>query len=203
MARAPSHTFRGTIAGLGSTSGARIVVGCWQESPYGTFSDVMLAQADGTRRLLAPTEEIAAFVADTYSFDVIEVVPVEVRRSGPVVSVVAGELEVSYDVGGRTALGHALRLVPTRLATSPGWCRVTDPVARTFLRGVRTRGSAGNGRVESYGATDNRAIEALRGSWRGRDLGSLDRVLPEPCFGFGSTPPTPSVTSLVTTVSQP
>ena len=177
-------------------------MGCWQESPYGVFCDVMLAQADGSRRLLAPTEEVAAFVAGTYSFDVVEVVPVDVRRSGPVVSLVAGELEISYDVGRRTTLGRALRLVPARLATSPGWCRVTDPVARVVMRGVRTRGSARAGRVESYGATDHHAIDGLRGTWRGRDLGALGQVLPEPGFGFGSTPPTPSLTTLVTTVSQ-
>ena len=193
--------FRGTIAGLGSASGIRIVVGCWQESPYGEFADVMLAQVDGTRRLLAPTEEIAAFVADTYAFDVVEVVPVTVHRTGPAVSVEAGELEVSYDVGRRTPLGRALRLVPDRLATSPGWCRVTDPVARVVMRGVRTRGSAKAGRVETYGATDHHAVVAIRGTWRGRDLGGLGPVLPEPGFGFGSTPPGPSVTTLVTTVS--
>lgn len=161
----------------------------------------MLAQADGTRRLLAPTAEIAEFVAATYAFDVVEVVPVVVERCGRAVSVEAGELAVCYDVGRRTRLGRALRLVPDRLATSPTWCRVTDPVARALMRGVRTRGSAGAGRTETYGATDHHAIEAVRGTWRGRDLGALGPVLPEPGFGFGSTPPAPSVTSLVTTVS--
>ena len=196
------HRFRGTIAGLGSVSGARVVVGSWEESPYGAFDDVMLAQADGTRRLLAPTAEVATFVAGTYSFDVVEVVPVAVRRSGRVVSVEAGELEVSYDVGRRTLLGRVLGLVPDGIATSPAWCRVTDPVARLVLRGVRTRGSAGVGRVETYGATDHHTIEAMRGSWRGADLGALAPVLPEPGFGFGSTPALPSVTTLVTTVSH-
>jgi hypothetical protein len=72
--------------------------------------------------------------------------------------------------------------------------------ARVALRGVRTRGSAGADRLETYGATDHHVIEAVRGAWRGRDLGGLTKVLPEPGFGFGSTPPTPSVTTLVTTV---
>jgi hypothetical protein len=162
----------------------------------------MLAQADGTRRLLAPTEVIADYVAGTYAFDVVEVVPVVVRSSGPVVSLVAGELDVSYDVGGRTSLGRALRLVPERVATSPGWCRVTDPLARLVLEGVRTRGSGSDGRFETYGATDHHTIDAMRGSWRGRDLGALAPLLPEPGFGFGSTPPRPSVTTLVTTVAE-
>jgi hypothetical protein len=41
---------------LGSTSGIRVVVGSWAESPFGAFADVMLAGADGTRRLLAPPQ---------------------------------------------------------------------------------------------------------------------------------------------------
>ena len=68
------------------------------------------------------------------------------------------------------------------------------------MQGVRTRGSARGDRRETYGATDHHAVESLRGTWRGRDLGALAPVLPEPGFGFGSTPPRPSVTALVTTV---
>lgn len=194
--------FHGTIAGIGSSSGVRVVVGHWRESPYGGFADVMLAGADGTRRLLAPTEEIAGFVSATYRFDDIEVVAVQVTAHGPRVEVWAGDLAFGYTVGRRTSLGHLLRLVPRRVATAPAWTRVTDPVARLGLRGVRTRGSAGGGRVETYGATDHHRIETVHGTWRGRDLGALAPVLPEPGFGFGSTPPTPSVTTLVTTVAD-
>ena len=61
--------FGGEIAGLGTTSGVRVVVGRWTTSPYGTFADVMLQQADGWRVLLAPTQEIAEFIASTYVFD--------------------------------------------------------------------------------------------------------------------------------------
>jgi hypothetical protein len=194
--------FRGSIAGLGSTSGVRVVVGRWQESPYGAFADVMLAEADGTRRLLAPSDDVAAFVSATYAFDAVDVVPVGARSEGSAVHVRAGELDLTFTVGGRTPLGRALRVVPDRVATAPAWCRVTDPVARLVLRGVRTRGTSGGGRIETYGATDHHRVDDLRGTWRGADLGDLDRVLPEPGFGFGSTPPTPSVTTLVTTVAS-
>jgi hypothetical protein len=80
---------------------------------------------------------------------------------------------------------------------------VTDPVARSLLRGVRTRGSAAHGRREVYGATDHRAVTHLSGSWRGVDLGTLAPVSPDPGFGFASTPERPSVTTLVTTVLDP
>jgi len=198
---AERRRFRGRIAGFGTTSGVRVVLGWWDVSPYGAFADVMLAEADGTRRLLAPDATIARFVSGTYRFDDVEVVPVEVARSGPRVRVGAGDLSFACTVGRRTTLGRLLRVVPAPLATSPGWTRVTDPVARTVLRGVRTRGSAGAGRSEAYGATDHHRIDEVRGGWRGGDLGALAPVLPEPGFGFGSTPAAPSMTTLVTTVT--
>lgn len=194
--------FTGQIAGAGSTSGVRIVVGHWWESPLGGFCDVMLAEPDGTRVLLAPREDVAAFVAATYTFDrvVIGVVGVDATDAGW--QVTAPGLDLRLTLGPRSGLGRLLRLVPRRLATAPGWAVVTDPVARVVLRGVRTRGTAGNGRREYYGATDLHRIASLAGTWSGEPLGSLAPVAPEPRFGFGSTPRNPSVTSLVTTVAR-
>ena len=98
--------------------------------------------------------------------------------------------------------GRLLRVVPARLAESPAWCTVTDPIARVALRGVRTRGTAGNGRREWYGATDVHAVVAAAGSFDGLELGGLAPVAPPPRFGFSSTPARPSVTAVVTTVSD-
>ena len=71
------------------------------------------------------------------------------------------------------------------------------------LRGVRTRGSAGNARREWYGATDARAVTAITGAFDGTDLGTIARVDPPCRFGFSSTPRRPCVTSVVTTVDVP
>ena len=198
------HRFDGAIAGVGSSSGVRIVVGYWRHSPLGAFADVMIAEPDGTRVLLAPDEDVAAFVSTTYRFDRVEIGPVDVEieaTSGHSSwHVIAPGLELTIGIGRRPALGWLLRLVPGRLATAPVWARLTDPVARVVLCGVRTRGSAGNGRLEYYGATDLRRVADLAGSWQGTDLGRLASVSPEPQFGFGSTPRHPSVTSIVTTI---
>lgn len=195
--------FRGHIAGAGSTSGVRVVVGHWDQSPLGRFTDVMLAEADGTRHLLAPSHEVADYVASTYTFDQVTIGPVAARATATGWDVEAPGLTLRLTVGSRTALGRLLRLVPRRLAEAPGWTRVTDPVARRVLRGVRTRGSAGGGRREYYGATDLRRVTSLEGRWSGQDLGALAPVSPEPDFGFGSTPERPSVTTVVTTVELP
>ncbi len=192
--------FIGQIAGVGSTSGVRVVVGHWVDSPLGTFTDVMLAERDGRRLLLAPNADVADFVSATYTFDEVVTGPVAAEVTSDSWTVHAPGLELTFGVGTRTVVGHLLRAVPTRLATSPAWTRVTDPVARRVLRGVRTRGTAGGGRQEYYGATDLHRIAALSGSWRELDLGGLAPVSPEPRFGFGSTPELPAVTSIVTTI---
>jgi hypothetical protein len=189
--------FRGRIAGVGTTSGVRVVVGRWDESPYGAFADVMVETAGGHRVLLAPTVQVAEFVAATYTFDEVRVEPITVN--GWVLS--SDSLSLRLEVGGRTALGGLLRIVPSRVAESPTWCTVTDPVARVAMRGVRTRGTAGNGRREWYGATDVHAIVGVVGTFDGADLGQLAPVEPAPSFGFSSTPRRPCVTTVVTTVS--
>jgi hypothetical protein len=45
--------FDGHIAGIGTASGLRAVVGLWQESPFGPFADAMVQLSTGRRILLA------------------------------------------------------------------------------------------------------------------------------------------------------
>lgn len=194
--------FQGAIAGVGSTSGVRVVVGRWDRSPLGAFADAMVAEADGRRVLLAPSQEVADFVAATYSFDEVRIEPLTVEGVTRWL-VRSPSLLLDLEIGHRTTLGRLLRAVPTAVGTSPAWCAVTDPVARVVMRGVRTRGSAGNGRREWYAATDHHVLRSATGSYDGVDLGALRPVSPEPGFGFSSTPTRPSVTSLVTTVEVP
>ncbi len=164
--------FTGRIAGVGSTSGVRIVVGRWDDSPWGSFADVMIEDAAGHRVLLAPDERVREFVSSTYSFDEHVIEPVEVSDTADGWQVVTPSLSLRLVVGGRTPLGSLLGLVPARVATAPAWCSVVDPVARVVMRGVRTRGTAGNDRAEWYGATSMVAVTAISGEWRGVRPGS-------------------------------
>jgi len=198
--------FSGAIAGIGSTSGVRVVVGRWDDGPWGRFADVMVETADGHRVLLAPGEQVRRFVAATYTFDEERIEPVSVSASergpGSTWQVRTPSLSLDLTVGRRPALGVLLRAVPRSLATSPAWCAVTDPVARVVMDGVRTVGSAREGRREYYGATDLRRVVEVRGSFDGVDLGALADVDPPCRFGFSSSPRTPSVTVVVTTVDD-
>ena len=197
-ARAPLR-FTGKIAGLGTSSGVRVVIGCWSNSPFGAFCDVMVQQPDGHRVLLAPTEPVAAFIAGTYHFDEVVTGPVTVLGDRTRTLTAPG-LEMRFQVGSRTAIGYLLAALPRRVATAPAWLQFIDPLARRLVRGVRTAGSAGSGRREYYGAYDVHRITTAEGSWRGRPLGTLAPVEPAVSFGFGSTPRSPAVTRVVTTV---
>jgi hypothetical protein len=195
--------FDGWILGLGTASGTRLVVGHWPRSPLGPISDVMVQRPDGTRVLLAPSTEVAEFVGATYTFDEVRLVPVTVGRPDPTTwTVDAGPLRLRVVSGPRPVLGRLLHAVPARLARTPVWIGLLDLPAR-LTTGLRTKGSAGNGRTEWYGVQDLHALTGVEASWEGEPLGALGPVRPPVTFGFGSVPPWPSVVRVTTTVQVP
>ena len=192
--------FDGWILGVGTASGTRVVVGHWPRSPFGPVSDVMVQRPDGHRLLLAPTAELAGFVAATYTFDEVVLTGVAVAP-GAVWTVRAGPLALRARTGRRRALGRLLHAVPPRLATAPAWVGLLDGPAR--LAGLRTRGSAGGGRTEWYGARDLHTVTGVEADWAGTPLGPLAAVRPAVTFGFGSVPPWPSLARVTTTIALP
>ena len=193
--------FDGFITGVGTTSGVRLVIGIWPRSPLGGFADVMVEDAVGHRVLLAPSPAVADYVSGTYRFDEIRHEAVAVRRTGRELRVTTDSLDVTLGIGRRPALGVVLGLVPVRLARARWWVSVLDPVARVLLPGVRTRGSAGQGRREWYSALDLRRLTAATGTFDGRPVGGLAPVRPAVRFGFGSVPERPSIVRVVTTIA--
>ena len=73
MTRTVLERFPGRILGAGSSSGLRLVVGDWWDSPLGDFTDVMVATPDDRRVLLAPDHRVAQYVAATYSLSLIHI----------------------------------------------------------------------------------------------------------------------------------
>lgn len=195
--------FDGWIAGLGTATGLRAVVGHWADTPLGAFTDVMVERADGHRVLLAPDDRVADLVATTYVFDEVRVGPVEHAVHGDRREVVTADLRASYRVGRRPGLGYLLRAVPSRLATARPWLRLLDRVAPRIVPGVRTVGTAGGGRTEFYGARDLHRVEEATVTWEGADQGALAPVRPPVRFGFGSTPAAPSLVRVTTLIDAP
>ncbi|TIH39441.1 hypothetical protein D4765_04390 [Subtercola vilae] len=205
--RTREQRFEGRIAGFGSTSGTRFVVGMWQHSPFGRFVDVMIEQPGGHRTLLAPSDAVAEYVSTTYTFDQTTVLDVSFRRidGGLRIDARAGTestLSLSLAVGTLTPLGRLLRAIPPPLATAPAWLTLIDPAARVLVPGARTSGSAGAGRREYYGVRTIRALTAISGHYDGSDVGALARLDPPVTFGFGSAPAAPSLVDLTTVIRQ-
>jgi hypothetical protein len=192
--------YRGRIAGVGTTSGIRLVVGNWAHTPLGAFADVMVERPDGHRVLLAPSEAVRDVIEATYVFDETRVEAVTAVERGDTWQVTSPSLDLYVEFGPRAGLGWLLRAVPARVATSTWWADLVDPVAARVMDGVHTRGTAKEGRREWYGATDLRHVTAARGTFDGTPLGQLAPVDPPCRFGFSSTPRAPSVTSVVTTI---
>ncbi len=201
MARSRRLVFSGHIAGFGTQAGVRMVVGSWADSPFGTFADVMVEAPDGERTLLAPSTAVAEFVSQTYTFDRIELGDVDVRLTAESFSVAAPGLSVSGRIGGPAPFDWLLRLVPPVLAGAPAWLRLINPVATMLVPGVRTAGSAGNGRREYYGVRRTRLITAVHGTFGGEDLGGLTALHPPVRFGFSSAPSTPQLVAVTTTIN--
>lgn len=195
--------FTGHIAGFGTRAGVRFVVGRWLDSPFGSFADVMVEAADGTRTLLAPRRDIADFVTDTYTFDDVDVGEVAVDQAPHTLEIAAPGLHVTAALGGPAPFDTLLRLVPPPLSRKPLWLKVIDPVAARLVTGVHTAGSAGNGRREYYGVRRTRRITGVNGTFRGTDLGDVAPLDPPVRFGFSSAPATPQLVSVTTTVEVP
>lgn len=193
--------FDGAIAGMGTASGTRIVVGMWPLSPFGPVTDVMLERPDGRRVLLAPTDEFADFLRAEYRFDEVRVSPVLRMRDGRKWMIASDDLALTFEVGGRSALGLLLLAVPRTLARSRWWASTVNPVARA-AKGVRTRGRTLAGRREWYCAQDMRHITSVDARFDGADLGELQPVDPAVGFGFSSVPAAPSLVRVLSQIAD-
>jgi hypothetical protein len=200
LARRDRERFTGWIAGLGTASGHRVVIGHWHTSPYGPLTDVMAEDPAGHRTLYAPTPQLAAYLSAAYRFHAVQVAPCSARRSGVCWTVQAGPLQLSFAIGPRTMLGWLLQAVPAPLARTTWWVSLLDLPARRLLPGIRTRGRTRDGRRQWYGAQDLHPIIAADATLDGRDLGALRAVHPPVGFGFGSVPARPSLVHLTTLI---
>ncbi|HEY1134155.1 MAG TPA: hypothetical protein VGE77_06225, partial [Nocardioides sp.] len=80
-------------------SGTRVVVGRWVRSPFGEVADAMVETADGHRVLVAPTRELADFIAATYTFDEVCIEPTVLTAEDGARRFVSDSLRLEVGVG--------------------------------------------------------------------------------------------------------
>src|SRR5690606_413070 len=126
--------FRGRIAGWGTASGTRVVVGRWDASPFGAFADVMVERPDGERVLLAASRDVADLVAAPYRSDRVEHVPVAVADEPPAATVAPPDAtDVEPGAGPGTVAGAA-----AGRGRLPGWRVAAGPLDARIAVGRRT-----------------------------------------------------------------
>lgn len=197
-----TQAFTGHIAGIGTTSGTRLVLGMWDETPMGSFADAMIETPDGHRTLVAPRQDVADFIAGTYAFDEVVLAPVTLER-GQVWRLTSTDLDVAFVPGRQIWVSPLLHAVPGVLRRTAGWARFCNPIASRLMPGVQTHGTAGGGRTEWYAARDVRSVDSATVTWRGARLGRLAPLTPAVRFGFASAPERPSLTALTSYVRSP
>lgn len=188
----------GSITASGFASGDRIVAGVWTSGPLGPMVDVMWARPNGSKILIAPSSEVADFVAGVYDFDSIEVAAIAVRRSRAELQLRAGSLELQATAGRRHPL---FGLRPRFLRRSPAWVRVEDVVLRPLVgryalggaRGVRAYGRTPGGVREWYCVDSYRPLVDARAWLDGVDLGPMSPLDPPVRFGISEFPLRPAM----------
>lgn len=185
------YFFEGRIFGAAFESGDRFVVGSWTTSPFGPISNVMWAQPDGARVLVAPDGDVARFISTHYSFDEVRVAPVEIDAT----RVQTADLTLELRPSGTGVLGLLVSVNPLRRLH-----RVNDLFASRVLPGVRTQGTTRAGARQRYVISRLRRMNGWA-SVGGRDLGAAVDARAPAGFGFSESPPFPFCVWLRTTIT--
>jgi hypothetical protein len=199
--------FSGLIAAGGSTSGEQVVVGMWRRSPLGRAIDAMWVRPDGERILLAPSPEVAEYVAGLYTFERVEVVPIRGGFDGRRVELTAGPLVVTLEPGPRDLRSWLFALRPGPLRRAPVWIEVEDRLVRPLggpllggADGVRLAGRAPGGQREWYGIADYRPLRGGRFEVAGVDAGRLAPLRAGLGVGLSDFPTVPALVAVDTLI---
>ncbi len=179
--------FVGRITSTGFSTGDRIVIGDWRESPLGSFTNVMWAKPDGSRVLLSPSERHAEYVSDLYNFEDVKVTEITVERGKRGVSISGGGLDI------KIGWGYPFPLPFWR----PLWFIASfEALFGRILFGTRTHGVTKNGRREWYSVRSLSRILKAEASFKGEDLGGKREFEIDACFGFSEPPSMPTSVTL-------
>ena len=175
--------FQGRITSSGFQTGDRIVVGAWNSSPFGTFTDIMWAKPDGTRVLIAPTQEIADYVTAMYSFDEVILEDIVSREEGRSLSIKCKsmDLQFSWKKGFAIPFKRSLLFIST-----------VELFFARLIFSTRTYGLTRNNRKEWYAIDRVSNLSEATATILGEDAGVMTPMHPPCKFGFSEAPKKPA-----------
>ena len=182
VAKMDNEIFKGRVISSGFQTGDMVVIGDWRESPHGAFTNLMWAKPDGTRVLIAPSEELGDFVSSLYSFEKVIVSPMEIERTEK-------SIDVKCDLG-RVYMQWGMT-IPLPFSR-PRWfiANIEAPFARLFF-GTKTHGTTRNGRKEWYHVRGLSRMKFVELELDGRSTKQMTGMAPSACFGFSNPPRMP------------
>ena len=175
--------FEGRISSSGFSTGDRVVIGDWYDSPLGAFTNVMWAKPNGTRVLLSPTKEHAEYVSELYNFEEVHIVQIDVERTKRGLEIKAPPLKVSLEWG----RGYGIPFPRPRWFISS-----VEQWVSSAVFGTKTHGLTCNGLREWYCVYSLAKIKRASASCEGNNLGPTSKFEIDACFGFSEPPKKPS-----------
>ena len=187
------EVFRGRIFSSSFERGDRVVIGAWDDSPLGGFTNIMWADPNGNRTLLSPSEKHADYVSSLYSFEEIRIVPFDVKIDGKSISVKADDFTVSMSWGFR---------FPLPLPRPLWFISSVENFFAKMLFGTRTHGIANNGSEEWYSIRSISWLKDASAMVSGNNLGAMSSRTESSCFGFSEPPIRPAAVSLTSIIEK-
>ena len=176
--------FVGRITSCGFTSGDRLVIGHWKESPFGSFSDIMWAKPDGTKILIAPNQEIGDYISSMYEFDDIKIEEIRIEENTNQIRVET--LEINCNFEWRNGISFLIKRRPLWFVSS------VEYLVGWLIFGTKTHGKTKNGKKEWYAVDRLSKLINAKAEINGEDLGEYTSFYPKANFGFSDPPKMPS-----------
>ena len=185
--------FKGRITSSGFESGDRIVVGIWNKSPFGKFSDIMWSNAEGKNILIAPTKEIGDYISSMYSFDEILISNIELIETEDRFEIITDYIccNFSWSRGFRIPFRRPLWFIST-----------IENLFAKLIFGTKTSGVTNDKKREWYCINKISKVKIASASLSGKSFGQKTKFHPKAKFGF-SEPPKKPTSVLVTTIIKP
>ena len=174
--------FKGRITSSAFSSGDRIVIGDWMESPLGRFTDIMWADSTGKRILIAPSKEIADYVNSMYTFEETRIEGINIQNLERELRLESASMKINlkWDRGWPIPFKRSLFFIAT----------IELFFAKLFF-GTKTHGKTNNGRKEWYAIDRVSKITTGTAEINNKNLGEITDMTP--CkFGFSDAPKKPA-----------